>query len=509
MSKNLSNKILSLRFKPDAPKERISYGDALTLANQLAVEHKRYLEAEYILDQLLAKQPGEINCLLSMAYSYQYSYQMAKAKAAVEKILAMQPRNIQALSYAANIQQYFGNGAAAIKHIKRALKLQPEHPILTAKLADAYGQNGDRDKALKYYDKAIMLDPNEPRYYYSKSRLTSGEFSPQELSHMRSLKEEGLGADQRAALAFSLAAACRSTQQFDEEFSYLDRGNAVVWQQSPWNEAFEVEKIATIIDTFDAPFCQSVESQETGGAIPLFVTSLPRSGSTLLEKVIASHSAVSSCGESEAFTLALEAVSKQQKGHLGFWEWESASAFSAFLPAVKENAKQLLEGFSIETPYYSEKSISNAITLGIQLLAYPQSKAVEITRHPLDVCLSGYQIHFGSGVQASNHLPAMAKSIQLYERIMAHWKRCFPERILSIEYAELIEQQKVTTARVLEFCGLDWDDQCLDFHASTGAVTTASSWQVRQPIYRTSLDRWRRYGRLLQPAADVLGITIE
>ena len=278
---------------------------------------------------------------------------------------------------------------------------------------------------------------------------------------------------------------------------------------TPQDEQQQQNRLEAIKSVFNRDYIHAISCKGNSPATPILITSMPRAGSTLLETILASHSAVTPCGETGSFPEAIDTVAVQHNLGAHIWEWGNSTTFHEYLKKITSVNNTLLVDFNITTKFYSDKSMYNTALLGLYLAAYPNAIAIDCVRHPLDVCLSAYQIKFGDGNAYTYNLESMARSYLRHQDFMAHWKSIFPDRIHTVQYEDLVKNQGECTEQLLLFCGLPWERSCLEFHSSRMTVTTASAQQVRQPIYRTSIDRWKNYREELIPAAAILNIDID
>ena len=240
--------------------------------------------------------------------------------------------------------------------------------------------------------------------------------------------------------------------------------------------------------------CLRVSSGRRYSPAPVVICSMPRAGSTLLEQMIGAHPEVSATGESGLATRAChDTVRRRQLPDPLFAAWfaqpEAEEIFGDAFAALRQHAS----AYHIRTQWFTDKSANNDLLAGLWLMAYPDARIIHCRRHPLDVCLSCYQAYFSAGVAFSNRLDWLARRYEIHEQLMGHWKKLFPDRCLTISYENLVREPAREIEAILNFIGLDWDDNCLRFADAGQAVRSASNWQVRQPLHTTSINRWHAY----------------
>lgn len=507
-NKKRLSKTISIRLS-NGMEQSCSYGEALNLAYHHAHKLADFAAAEQLTQQLLGYAPRDIQALLILCYCQVARYRNSEALDVANRILKMEPGNFAALTYSAAALMYLGDDRKAIEQLKRVLHIKPKAADITRQLALAYSHIGDRDNAEKHYARALHLDPKQFSVYYDKAHLSAGKLAEQEVANLFALlATPPQDPSSRSSLEFAAAIVCRHRGELSQEFTHLTKGNQLMAQLNPWNYAEEqrhFQDIKSFVDRLPA-----IGTQATNGSpIPIFIASLPRAGSTLIETILSCHSELSSCGESGAFSSAVQKLASDLSKPVNYFAWGDPAAMFNELSQLRDISVENWQACSIESPYFIEKSINNIQDLGIQLALFERTKAIEIRRHPLDSILSAYQLIFARGQAASYSLESLARNYLLHRDLMAHWKQLFPSRIITIDYHELVVDTQLTLTRCLNFLGLPWEDGCLEFYKRTDSVATASSWQVRQPIHRGSLHRWKPYREFLQPAIDILSSEVD
>jgi hypothetical protein len=240
--------------------------------------------------------------------------------------------------------------------------------------------------------------------------------------------------------------------------------------------------------------------------VPVFVLGMPRSGTTLVEQIIASHPAAHGAGELEELGWLAANMPKLTGGTAPYPE--AARLIDA--TNAKSIAAQYLEPLIARAPAarrITDKMPGNFIRIGLIAVLFPKARIVHVRRHPLDTCLSCFFQHFGRGHHFSYDLGHLGHYYTQYQRLMAHWARVLPGRIFDVQYEDVVSKQEETSRAIIAHCGLDWDPKCLAFHEHERQVRTASFWQVRQPLYASSVGRWQAYEKHLGPLKAALGLS--
>ena len=276
----------------------------------------------------------------------------------------------------------------------------------------------------------------------------------------------------------------------------------------------DVETIDRLIEVHTREAISNVDVDRTcSSKEPIFIVGLPRSGTTLVERIIGSHSTVYSAGELNEFAYALMGNSKKQ------FAGQKMSKMGLVDRSLSLNLKQLGESYiqstrprTGHTPYFIDKLPLNYLYCGLIHAAIPNAKIILLQRNPMDVCYAVYKTLFTSPYPFSYDLKELGSYYLAYRRLMDHWKSTLGELMLTVDYEQLVYSQEEQSRRIVEYCGLPWEDACLDFQNNKSASSTASSVQVRQPIYTSSIGQWRNYQQQLEPLVELFkenGISIE
>ena len=276
--------------------------------------------------------------------------------------------------------------------------------------------------------------------------------------------------------------------------------------------AYRVERDIAMLEGLEAEFGSDFFAQPHAGydaASPIFVLGLPRSGTTLVDRILSSHSAVGSVGESGEFSAA---VARQGGGSADDELIGIEDVRALDYAAIGRDYCRSVEGLLPGHRTLLDKTPANFHFVGMILTALPNARIVHLRRHPVDSCYAIYKTLFRKGYSYSYDLRDMGRYYLAYARLMAHWRQVLPGRFLDVSYEDLVANQEAESRRMVAFCGLEWEDACLSFEKNASPSLTASAAQVRQPIYKTSVALWRRYERELEPLVRILregGIAVD
>jgi tetratricopeptide (TPR) repeat protein len=436
-----------------------------------------------------------------------------EAAVATERALALNADNHDAVNLMGSLAFERGELDAALAHHRRALVLKPD-------LADAYNNMGNvlkdlgqLDDAYNAFLQALQLDPNIAGVYVNLA--DSKKFAPGDahLAAMEALaaKDEGLSKTDRMQLDFALGKAYADLKEYSRSFKHLLAGNAAKRAAIIYDE----QAASALFDRIEAAFSRELIAAKSGAgdpsAAPIFVIGMPRSGTTLVEQIIASHPQVLGAGELHALNDVVVGVRGPDGQPLPYPECVAALDPAAlrqigarYVALLREIAARNGQADAERT---TDKMPSNYYFAGLIHLALPNAKIIHTIRDPVDTCISCFSKLFSAEQNHTYDLAELGRYYKRYERLMAHWRRVLPaDRILDIRYEDVVADLEEQTRRILAYCGLPWDDRCLSFHKTDRPVRTASATQVRQPIYTNAVGRWRVYEDHLGPLLTALRI---
>ncbi|MGI9344356.1 MAG: sulfotransferase [Gammaproteobacteria bacterium] len=393
------------------------------------------------------------------------------------------------------------NRAAEAAAIAQALSAaDPRNPQHLNDLGVYRTAAGDFDAAARALNAAIELDADAVAAYHNLLEIPGQDIDERQRMRLEALcQSTALDPGAHALANFSLSRHYRRQGNVADEFKHLDAAKGILAELSPWDPA----QFGRLVDEVLALTPAALDAARTSRSVvvtPVFVSSMPRAGSTLVEQLLATHPDVGSIGEAGLATRASQAVVAENRGvSPHWWHWLSLENAPDVFAAARLAFDRAIAGCAPATPFAAEKSINNDIMLGLCLLAYPDAFVVHCRRDPLDVCLSAYQAYLPGGIDYNNKLDWLAVRYEQHAALMAHWKSLFPERIVEIDYEDLVEKPERQIAALLGALGIAIPPGGLDLAARDYAVRSASNWQVRQPIYTSSRRRWRRYRQQLEP----------
>jgi tetratricopeptide (TPR) repeat protein len=462
-------------------------------------------EAEVAYEALLARWPDLPDSWYNLGVLQRRARRFDAALASYGQALARgvdRPEEVhlnRGVIYADHLRQ----DDAAERELNAALALNPAYVPALFNLANLNEDLGRRDQALAAYERLLVLDPHnaEALARYASLRGISGIADPLAGRLAQAIADPGATPADRASLAFALGKSLDACGAYDQAFAAYATANQQSRASAGGRGAhYDRQGHERFVDALIATFTRErlLAVQKTSAARPIFICGMFRSGSTLAEQVLAAHPHVRAGGE------------------LDFLPTVVHTELAPFPSAMSRVATQQLAGLAaryLETlsrlfpgaTHVTDKRPDNFLYLGLVKCLFPEARIVHTTRNPLDNCLSIYFLHLDHGMGYALDLADIAHYYLQYRRLMAHWKSLFGADILDFDYDEFVREPTTSVAGLLDFCGLDWDEGCMDFQRADRAVKTASVWQVREPLYQRSSGRWRNYERHLAPLREALG----
>ena len=452
------------------------------------------------IDRALALEPANPRILLHRA---QCLLAIGRPKDACEAATAAQlraPSDPALLDAIGTLFTQANQPGRALAAYNQAVALAPDQPHLLFNRATARRFLGELAAAESDYDRVITLRPDDYEAYKNRTELRTQTRDNNHTAALEALLAGGTvnGAGE-VELRHALAKEYEDLGQYEQSFQQLQHGTRLRRQHIRYDVTHDVATVDWIMEAFP-PGPTIPATNASSEAAPIFIVGLPRSGSTLVDRILSSHSGVYSAGELPHFALALVDNVRRQTGgaQLPRKELVARSARSDFAALGHDYLAKVRAG-GIETARFTDKMPLNYLYCGIIQRALPNARIVHVTRRPMAACYAIYKTLFKDGYPFSYDLGELAQYYAGYRRLMRHWETVLPGRIHVVSYETLVADQAGETRRLLDFCGLEWQDACAEFHRNPAPTTTASAVQVRQRIYDTSVSQWRHYERQLAP----------
>ncbi len=468
-------------------------------------------DAEFLLANVLAISPEHDIARYEYALVLLQRHKHLQALTEIEKLLAKDPDNRIYRTTRATICTGFGQYEQAIPLYQELLRETPQEAGLHLSVAHALKTVGRTDESIAAYRAATLVRPSYGEAYWSLANLKTYRFSDVEIAEMRRQESSPrISAVDRYHFCFALAKALEDRGDYAESFALYERGNALKkiecrYRPEPLERNARLQSAVCTSEFFAARRGVGASSPA-----PIFIVGLPRSGSTLIEQILASHSSVEG-------TMELADIPRMVQELQGRETRDSTPRYPGILAELSaDECRRLGEKYLQDTlvyrsgqAYFIDKMPNNFRHLGLIHLILPNAKIIDARREPLACCFSNYKQLFASGQQFTYSVEDITRYYRMYLELMAHWDTVLPGKILRVQHEDVVADLEGNVRRILEFCGLGFESACLNFHRTQRSVHTASSEQVRRPINRAGVDQWRHFDPWLGAFKQALGITAD
>lgn len=485
---------------------------ALCMLADIAARHTRFDSAERLLKRCLDLAPGYKAARHNHVVVLMRQHRTTEALEEVDRLLAEQPTDAGFSNLRAAILIQLGEYQQAIQVYRSLLDTYSAQPGTWTSLGHALRTVGQREQSVEAYRRAISLAPHFGEAYWNLANLKNLQITDAELEAMRAqLDRAELGSEDRIHFHFAVGKALEDRGTFAESFRQYAEGNRL--RRRTFN--YQADDVSDLVscsrEIFSAEFFAARAGHGASAADPIFIVGLPRTGSTLVEQILASHSAVEGTTELPYITAIAKSLSERTPGSGKARYPEALAKLDA--AECRELGEQYLRQSRVlrkqGRPFFVDKMPNNFAHLGLIHLILPEARIIDVRRHPLACGLSLFRHLFAHGQHFSYDLEEIGRYYRDYVQLMAHFDAVLPGRVHRVTYERLVEDTESEVRRLLEYCGLPVEESCLRFHESRRAVSTPSSEQVRTPIFRDGIDHWRHYEPWLDPLKAQLGELVD
>jgi tetratricopeptide (TPR) repeat protein len=478
--------------------------EALRLLALIAMTTEHYGQAEQLLKRAVEIAPDFLAAWVDLSRAQLERLDLPAAHASIERAVTLSPHSANVRIHVANVLARSGRHDQAIETYRQAIGLKPGMPAGFLGLGNTLKTVGRQAEAIEAYRQATVLRPEASEAWWSLSNLKTFRFEDGEIATMeRQLELPSLSEEARVQFCFALAKASEDRGDYARAFELYARGNRTRRALEDYDPV-QTEMInERIVKVFDAGFVARHAGRGHPDPAPIFVVGLPRSGSTLIEQILASHSQVDATHELPEVGRLIQGINRDRKDRTAYPEAVLEFSDDAWASLGRSYIEQTRQ-YRHDAPRFIDKNPNNFASIGLLSLALPNARFINTRRHPLDTCLSCYRQLFAKGQPFTYDLVELGEYYLQYDRMMAHWHAVLPGRVLDVQYESVVADQAGETRRLLEFCGLPWEDACLRYYETERAIRTASSEQVRRPIYTDSVGLWRHYRSELAELIEIL-----
>jgi tetratricopeptide (TPR) repeat protein len=480
---------------------------AIRMLADIGIKMRQYPDAQKLLERCLELAPNFHLARNDYANVLSRRQQYEASLSELEKLLQFEPDNPNHLLLKASVLVQIGEFESAIEIYDRVLADYPRQPRSYLSKGHALKTLGRHSEAIEAYRVATSREPALGEAYFSLANLKTFRFEDEEISAMRHQVTEGTRvAEDYYHLCFALGKALEDREQYDESFACYRRGNAVRSKTVRWDRDAHHDNMRRLIDFFDAAFFAERSGNGNPASDPIFIVGLPRAGSTLLEQILASHSLVEGTMElPDILSIARRLSGKKRNSDESRYPGVLGEMTSTQLAGLGAEYLERTRIHRKGARFFIDKMPNNFSHVGLIHLILPNAKIIDARRHPLACCFSGFKQLFASGQNFTYDLADIGHYYRDYVELMDHWDSVMPGRVLRVQYEDVVAGTESQVHRLLEYCGLPFEEDCLRFYETERAVRTASSEQVRQPIYGGAVEQWRHYLPHLGPLIEALG----
>jgi len=486
----------------------------------IAVKHDRYKEAEVFLLRAAANAPDYGRAWVDLCNVQRELGKFEEAEQSAKEVLRLGSDMAESHMLYAGVMGMAGRHEEAIASYGNALEIDDSKVVALSAMAHQLKTIGRQDEAIARYRQGISVKPDYTEAYWSLANLKTFRFHDSEVDDMETLlADRNLKDEARVHLHNGLGFAYEARGDYERAFTNFDQCSKIRRKAESYDPVQTEDVFDGTIEIFDEEFVRQRSGHGCSDDSPIFIVGLPRSGSTLLEQILSSHDMVEGTQELPDLTIVTQQTRRERRQRERF-----PAAYQNFEPAdwlrIGQHYTERTQRVRTGRPHFIDKNPNNFTSVGVIALALPDAKIINARRHPLDSCFGTYKQLFAQGQSFSYDLNELGEYYLQYSRLMDHWHEVLPGKVLDVQYEDVVADLETQVRRILEYCGLPFEDACLRFHETERAIKTASSEQVRRPIYSSSVNLWRNYeshlGELIQvlepllrelPAADQPSIT--
>lgn len=485
---------------------------AIRMLAEVAVRCGHNEEAEKLLVRCLELAPSFTAARYNYAVLLRRLNKASEALVEVERLLAIDPRSPSYRNLHAVLLSRTGDYQRSGQIYAQLLAEYPDNAKVWLSYGHVLKTEGHQHECIAAYRRCIALDPALGDSYWSLANLKTFRFTEADLSAMRAnLADPELGDENRLHLHFALGKASEDAGEHALSFEHYAKGNALQAANIHYDADLNTARVKRFKANFSRDFFNERAGSGCDAADPIFIVGMPRSGSTLLEQILSSHSAVEGTTElPEMITMAKDLREQADTDEVAVYS-EMLGSMSA--AALRELGEQYIERTRIhrktDRPFFIDKMPNNFLHIGMIHLLLPNAKIIDARRHPLGCCFSNFKQHYARGQSFSYSLSDIGRFYYDYVELMAHFDAVLPGRMHRVIYERMVEDTETEVRKLLDFCALPFEAACLRFFENERAVRTASSEQVRQPIYREGVEHWRHYDEWLGPLRLALGAVLD
>lgn len=489
-------------------KEKYAHiADVWALDGEIATRQRRTEDAIDAIEEAVRLEPKVAERHVQLARSYILVGDETKALKSALISIDFGVKRLNHLLILGGVLVRCNEHLKALDIFLKAKEVTKKNPEVYRGLASVYRFLGKLGKAEQACDKVISLDPHDYEMIGLRSSLRTQTIENNHVNEMVKLQRSGIKNWRgEVHIAFALSKEYEDLSEYALSFEWLQHGSKIKRKHTRYDFEEDIKIFSTLKKAFSKQKISDLAGTGDPSAAPIFVLGMPRTGSTLIERIISSHSSVQNAGELSCFSFAMmNQIQKENKEIITDRLELAENTTKLSINKLGEEYLRLVKPIRDKNPRFIDKLPLNSLNLGLIYCALPNAKIVHVIRNPMDACYSIFKFHFKNGYPFTYDLKELVLYYKEYFYLMQHWRDVLPkDYIYDIEYEKVVSDLPGEARRLIDFLDLTWEDKCLDFHKNTQASTTGSASQVRQPVYNSSIGKWRNYEKELQPLKEEL-----
>lgn len=494
----------AIELKPDYATAHNNLGDVLR-------KQERFSEAEESYREALRLEPGNALAWLNLANVLWSQERSDEAEEAFNKAVRLEPGNPGAHHNLGDFLVYQGRMRESEAAYRQALALQPDDAEAHMDLGNVLGYQGRAREAEEAFRYALRLDPALARaYWYLSSNRKYDSSQHEDIdSILALLNSDDIDEVDEMHLHFALGKIYDDCREYDKAISHYGFANRIGHKKTAFNPKRFSSLVTQIIEVYTPEFFAERRGYGVASQTPVFIVGMMRSGTTLVEQIATAHPDVFGAGELNKLREIVDGLAERAKDGQSYPECVKHIDKESMAVLAHDYEERAQRDAGHDVARITDKMPSNFLHLGLAALLFPEARIIHCRRDPLDTCLSIYFQNFAGINEFAHDLSEIGSYFRQYDRLMAHWREVLPLKMYEVRYEELVSNMESKAHELIAFLDLTWDERCLSFNRNPRAVVTSSSWQVRQPLYTTSVQRWRNYEPYLGPLKQALGMEEE
>ncbi len=489
------------------------HAEALAGLEALAMTDGNWIEAERIILEIRRRTSYWPTMLAGLSQLYLMTSRFVEAAETLATLTTIEPQNVLAWNMRGTANEMLMRTDEATAAFRRSLEIEPRQPRAHVSAGNVLRVAGDRAGSEREYRKALELDPASGEAWWALGNLKNFSFSDDDVVRMEAaLHRDGTSMHNAAPLHFALGKAREDRELFDQAFTHFAAGNRIQKQASGFNPAIFEQEIDRLISVFGADLIErSLSKADAEDDSPIFIVGMPRTGSTLVEQILATHSSIDATMELPFIGQYVREIAGREAS-IGPYPESVGRLAPVDFGVMAQRYLAAAAPYRGAAPYFTDKAPDNFVHIGLIAMLFPDARFVDVQRHPFDTCLSAFRQRFAIGGSYTYDIVDLGRYYRGYRRLMSHWANVLPSRVYTLVYENLVTDPEPEIRRLLAFLGLKFESACLSPELTQRTIRTPSSEQVREPMTAHRIGYWRNYREhllelpgMLQPELRAFG----